>query len=148
MQEELLLFDKVKDSQVYVYHLQKWLCSGAHLRMWWKLVSGKCFFLYQFIEEDEKLKQGLNRKKRLKERGSEEFSSPRLTLMVRELTDFGVLDFPLHNENKIMTNYDDYFAIKTEDGSSNSFMVRCGHHSDERYVEIINCLLANTKCLK
>lgn len=131
--------ERLVDSIEHIYLLRRWL-HGDDIEMWWKLTTGECCYLSCMISETAKKS---NARKVIRDKV---FDSKKFDLMIRHLTDNGVMELQSSGRGiGIMTNYDDFYHVSLKDGSSNFFRASFGQHHDPRYETIRSVIFDNLR---
>ncbi|MHC5725874.1 MAG: hypothetical protein ACYTXY_17395 [Nostoc sp.] len=128
---------QVVDAIAHIYRIRQWLGEGTNVVKWWKMPTGKCYFIQNVTGETTE-KNPVPTVTAYREIKPKKFD-----LMLQNLVSLGIMEFKLDEEHGIMTNYNDFYSVALENGHSHSFILLCGYHRDPRFNQIIDILLKN-----
>ncbi|MEH1933087.1 MAG: hypothetical protein V7L14_05050 [Nostoc sp.] len=125
------------DAIAHIYCLRQCLGEGTDIVRWWKMPTGKCYFIQSIT--------GATIKKNPipKIITYREINPINFDIMLQNLVLLNIMEFQMDAEHGIMTNYNDFYYVALENGSSHSFTLLCGYHRDPRFNQIIDILQKN-----
>ncbi|MEH2046090.1 hypothetical protein [Nostoc sp.] len=128
---------QVVDAVAHIYCLRQWLGGGSDIVRWWKMPTGKCYFL-QSITGETIEKTAIPKIITYREINPKDFD-----IMLQNLISLNIMEFKMDAEHGIMTNYNDFYYVALENGSSHSFTLLSGYHRAPKFKQIIDILQKN-----